>query len=341
MSNHAGPEREATAREIIETIVTSMTNNLEPMYTRTLAPGLFHVHLREKDHERLKGIFTEMSSEAEIALDERIALLNKSARRGLLPLINKLYRMVKPRLEQIPEEVRPSLTGKVKLEGPVARPRDGWQISFFRNEDPNSEPGDIAVDAILVLPAKPELGVGMTTKSLRTLFRAGATSVKTAPDSGSGSSIRSGSSRPLTTFRETVATDDRSSGGPQSAGVYAVIRYRDNDGEKIYEMKKDSIVIGRGGTGVWTDIKLDTQSDVSQEHARIRWNAEKGRFEIKDLSTFGTSIDGRSIPSSMQKVSGRLEDKDIWVHLPERSRINLAEVVTLEFDARREVRYGD
>ncbi len=337
MSNHAGSEIEVNSREIIQTIVDAMINNLEPMYTKTLAPGLFHVHLREQDHERLKGIFSEIKSEAAIALDERIALLNKSVRRGFLPLMKKLYVLIKPRLERIPEEVRPSLTEKVRLEGAIVRPQNGWQISFYCTDDPDLDSSKFVVDAILVFQANPELGGGMTTRSLRTLYRAGATSVKSTPDSGSFSTTP----RPLTTLRETVASNNRSSGGSLTAGVYAVIRYRDNDGEKFYEMTKDAIVIGRGGTGVWTDIKLNTKSDVSQEHARIRWNAEKGCFEIKDLSTFGTAIDGRTVPPSMQKVSGRLEDKNIWVRLPERSRINLAEVITLEFDARQEVQDGD
>lgn len=325
-------EREATVKEIIEAIVNAMVNNLEPMYTKTLAPGLFDVYLREADYLRLEGIFKELHNEAEIALDERIALLNKSIHRGARPLFNKLYGMIKPRLERIPAEVRPSLTAKVKLEGEIVKPRDGWQISFHRNEDVDSEPGDIEVEVTLVMPAKRELGGGMTTKSLRILYRAGATVVKEPSEEVPLLGKHSSSPRPATPFRETVQSNDPPSPGASTTEVLAVLKYRDNDGEHVYEMTKTSIVVGRGGTGVWTDIKLNTLPDVSREHLRIKRDEATGDLMLKDVSLLGTKIDGRTVIASMKRENGKEEDQNIWIPLPKRCRIGLADVLTIEFD---------
>jgi predicted component of type VI protein secretion system len=99
-------------------------------------------------------------------------------------------------------------------------------------------------------------------------------------------------------------------------------------------MTKSSIVIGRGGTGVWTDIKLATGTDVSREHLRIR--EDGGRFFLKDVSSLGTSIDGISVPGSMVRSGNQLIDQDIWVPLPSPSRISLAGVIEIEFSLVRE-----
>lgn len=344
MREQVDPDKEATAKEIIEAIVDAMVLNLEPMHTKTLAPGLFHVYLREKDYNRLKGIFLELNREAVAALDEQIARLNKSTRRGLGPMLNRLASKFKPALENVPEEMRPSFTGKFKIEGECVKPRDNWQISFYRNEDPNSEPGDIEVEPMLVLPERPELGVGMTTKSIKTLYRAGSTRITGRSSSGKPDAgpappqrITMDAQPPRPPAAETLLDANKAlpaaSGPAKSSGAIAVLRYRDNDGEHVFEMTKPSVVVGRGGTGVWVDIKLNTLPDVSREHLRIKRDDASGRFYLKDISTLGTTIDGRAVPPAMETSGDKRIDKDVWVSLPKQSRIGLAGVLIMDFDA--------
>ena len=69
--------------------------------------------------------------------------------------------------------------------------------------------------------------------------------------------------------------------------------------------------------------------DVSREHCRIRRDAATGRFFLKDVSQFGTTLDGVRVPSSLSEE----RDTNIEVELPSRATISLADVFTLEFEA--------
>jgi pSer/pThr/pTyr-binding forkhead associated (FHA) protein len=95
---------------------------------------------------------------------------------------------------------------------------------------------------------------------------------------------------------------------------------------------KDEIVIGRDAPDVWVDLRLETIPDVSREHARIRRLPESGGFRLKDLSKLGTTVNGVTVPPSVEMVDGEVRDRDQWVELPERARIGLAGVLFLDFE---------
>jgi pSer/pThr/pTyr-binding forkhead associated (FHA) protein len=61
-----------------------------------------------------------------------------------------------------------------------------------------------------------------------------------------------------------------------------------------------------------------------------------GQIFIKDLSTLGTTVNGRRILSSIERVNGEEADKNIEVQLPAKARIGLAGVVFLDFRAIKE-----
>jgi hypothetical protein len=121
----------------------------------------------------------------------------------------------------------------------------------------------------------------------------------------------------------------------RSAGevAYAHIRYQDGSGAKSFPVTKNQIVIGRGGKAFWIDLKLEAPPDVSREHCRIRRDPATGRFFLKDVSQFGTAIDGKAVPSSIQRQGGEDRDTNIETPLPSRATISLAGVFTLEFEA--------
>jgi predicted component of type VI protein secretion system len=45
------------------------------------------------------------------------------------------------------------------------------------------------------------------------------------------------------------------------------------------------------------DIRVSTSEDVSREHARIRRDPATGQFYLIDLSTLGTTLNGRHVPA--------------------------------------------
>jgi hypothetical protein len=81
------------------------------------------------------------------------------------------------------------------------------------------------------------------------------------------------------------------------------------------------------------DVRIDARPDVSREHCRIRRDAASGAFFLKDVSRFGTTVDGQAAPGSMELLEGKSVDKNVEIPLPPRARIGLADVVVLEFEA--------
>ena len=127
--------------------------------------------------------------------------------------------------------------------------------------------------------------------------------------SGAGPRIRSlasangrGASRPsarATTRRRAR----RSSPAPTAARrpCYARLTYRDKLGA-AHTATSSAIetTIGRGGTAFPVDIRVSTSEDVSREHARIRRDAASGQFYLIDLSTLGTTLNGRHVPRGVE-----------------------------------------
>ena len=74
---------------------------------------------------------------------------------------------------------------------------------------------------------------------------------------------------------------------------------------------------------------------MSREHARIRHDAETGRFCLIDLSTLGTTVDGQPVPRGYDEVDGSKRENGVEVALPDRARIGLANVVFLDFRVER------
>ena len=94
---------------------------------------------------------------------------------------------------------------------------------------------------------------------------------------------------------------------------------------------KDSVTIGRGGITYPVDIKIVSSVDVSREHARIRRDPQTGRFFLIDLSSLGTTLNGRHVPRGYDEVDGTKRENGDETPLPDQARIGLADTVYLEF----------
>jgi hypothetical protein len=60
---------------------------------------------------------------------------------------------------------------------------------------------------------------------------------------------------------------------------------------------------------------------------------EQGRFFIKDLSEWGTTVNGQRIARGAIKEGDEVREIDVESELPPRARIGLADVVFLDFSA--------
>ena len=247
----------------------------------------------------------------------------------LVPCIFNVYlhprdhELIKPIEELIQEEAARALQehladlNKARLAHPIAK-RFGlaakpgaeykilekeWIIQFHGDQEERLRPGEIEIYSELGRSRPKDFGAGaMTTLITR----------HTARDPG------------------TVAADNHRA----DHTVLARLRYRDSGKDNTFAMTSEEIVIGRGGKAVWVDLKLEGPADVSREHCRIRRDAKTGTFFIKDLSQFGTAVNGSSLPNSVERAEGGDKvDRNREVPLPSPATITLADVCTLEFEA--------
>jgi hypothetical protein len=178
-----------------------------------------------------------------------------------------------------------------------------WMIQFHGDQEERLRPGEIEIYSELGSARPKEFGAGaMTTFITR----------NNAGDPASAAPSGEASHRP----------------------VLARVRYRDSGVDKTFVMTSEEIVIGRGGKAVWVDLKLEGPADISREHCRIRRDPKTGSFFIRDLSQFGTTVNGTSIPNSVERVEGGEKvDRNRELLLPSPASITLADVCTLEFEA--------
>jgi pSer/pThr/pTyr-binding forkhead associated (FHA) protein len=334
----------ATGKDIILDIVENMRAYQEELLYSSVVPTAFEVHLHPDDYDRLEGIFPAIAAEARRALDEELTRQNR--RRG-------------------PEWLR-KLT---KPGGPAQPAHDGWMVAFFRDENEELQPGDVVVDSRLTLPQAPELGAGTRTRRITTT-RLGqqisttsqvvddplpAANVAVPPASASPSALDAPtpSAPPVTPPtpppappEATISPSDATartvppipSGEPATAtdglgapAVFATLTFEDNSGPRTHAVTQPQVVIGRGGAGYWVDLRVDAAPDVSREHVRLRRDASTGQFFLKDLSLYGTTVNGERVASSIDASNGAKRDVNVEVLLPPVARIGLADMVFLDF----------
>jgi pSer/pThr/pTyr-binding forkhead associated (FHA) protein len=114
----------------------------------------------------------------------------------------------------------------------------------------------------------------------------------------------------------------RTGARPAADNVLAEIRYEDDSGPQLYLMTQNEISIGRGGDDVSVNVALYSNDEVSREHLRVRRDPAQGRFLIVDKSMNGTWLNGKRLTRGVEEA------------LPGRAEISVAEVITLNFEAK-------
>ncbi len=186
------------------------------------------------------------------------------------------------------------------------RVKEYWQVDFYPNRDDSCPQGEFIIFSDFPEPARASnLEGGETVRATRY-----------GTDRTTGQEVT-----------EPIAQAHK--GEP----AFAQIRFTDELGHRSYLMTRSEVHIGRGGLGRWIDLELRTEiPDVSREHAIIRRKPSSDAFEIKDLSRFGTTVNGVAVPPSKVVENGAEVDKDIWAPLPAPSRIVLAGKFELDFE---------
>jgi hypothetical protein len=197
----------------------------------------------------------------------------------------------------------PAWAGRRRPPLENAAPR--WHIEFLADTDGDlAAEGDIIVHSDLTLAPDLELGVGERTRRITT--------------------VRMGEHK--TTRSQVVSAQAAEN------AIHARLVFEDNLGRHEHEVIRSVTTIGRGGTAYPVDVRVSTSEDVSREHARIRRDEQTGQFFLIDLSTLGTTLNGRHVPRGVEEHEGSKRETGTETALPPRARIGLADTVFLEFE---------
>jgi hypothetical protein len=284
------------ARDLIVAVLDNMRRYQEPLMYSVVAPSRFLIYLHPSEYARLEGI---------------LPLLREQTIRGLADEIDKLNR------RSPMQRYAGRLLGRTHL--PVESATGDWQVEFLEDPDGDVAEGAFVIDSELRAPQGPELGAGSRTRRIATgrFGQAGLRAARSAGDEGA----------PAAATRAQAATRQAAPAAP----VVARVTHDDDSGRHQFDIAKDSVTIGRGGASYPVDVTIASSADVSREHARIRRDPETGRFYLIDLSSLGTTLNGRHVPRGYDEVDGSKRENGVETPLPDRARIGLAETVYLDF----------
>jgi hypothetical protein len=229
------------------------------------------------------------------------------------PVIQEAKRALRDKLDELNRAEQGSalarrlgISGGSEMEYKILA--SDWSIEFFADHEGKLAPGEIEINSQLAAAPPVEYGDGALTRNITKRDAEGQ----------------------LTSRLSAGAT---ASPKETTEQIFAYLRFENGGQPQVYPMTKNQVVIGRGGKSFWVDVKLDAPPDVSREHCRLRRDPATGKFFLKDVSQFGTTVNGDRVPSSLEKKDGEDRDRNVEVPLSGRARIGLADVVTLEFEA--------
>ena len=297
-----------TGQRIVLELVKEMQDRLYPLFYRTLAPSLYHVYLHPDDYREIEGVTSLIALDAQKALNARVTRLNRRSRWSAL----------------------------LSDSSPVEAPPGSWEIHIHPEANGELDRGELGIVSRLSVPASPHYDAGTpTARIVRTVItstaRRSVVSDEAAPPPIPASPVPMATlpqANPVTLTDQPVGT---SAPDTDSVKGFARLAYVDDQGPHVYAIKKDVVSIGRGGREHWVDVQLVTTPRVSREHCRIRRD-DQGRFFLHDLSTWGTSVDGKPVRPP-GNPDGAPEGTASEQELPPQARIQLADAVVIEFHA--------
>jgi hypothetical protein len=269
-----------------------------------LLPCNFTIYLNPEDHAILSGVFGLIAEDARRALRARVLAMNAPPRFA----IGKFAKAAKEfkiacqdwHLEFLPDP-----------EVPIN------DIEIHSEYSETVQPGFRGTRTTL-LEREPTAGLqrmrGVDAQATAVL----TTTPSIVPAADASSSV-AGQTRATVVTNGAAVPEKRTVADER---VYAEIRYRDDTGDQVYLMTRNEVRIGRGGGERPMDVALYTTDEVSREHLVIRRVAATGVFVIQDLSTNGTSVDGKRLTRGEEEM------------LSTPASIDVGEVILLSFEAR-------
>jgi hypothetical protein len=181
-----------------------------------------------------------------------------------------------------------------------------WEIKLLADHHDDAAPGAVKVVSSLAPAEESDLVGTVTVRVRRSAVAKSSASPVPAPETKDPQVTKDG--------RETRKT-------PQTELAWGTLAWRDDEGEKTFELRAPTASVGRGSQ---MDVVIRNASEaISRKHCTIRLD-ESGKAWISDPgSSNGTMLDGVLLVPNTE------------IALPDASRISLANgVITMNFTRR-------
>ncbi len=291
-----------SGRTIWKAVRDELMLNLYPLPFSTLAPAVYHIYLHPDDFEAIEPISGRIVAQIQQALTAEVETINRGLERPARRVFTRLLDR-----EELPA---------------IELPAPGWQVYLRADRDGDLEPGQLGIVSTLAMPVPAEYGGTPTTRIVRSVVDAGRRTSTTTEVQALATPAPAPAPAMSTTAAPSKAADMRER---------AKLSYEDEQGPHVFVMRKDAISIGRGGSAAWVDVQIMASPKISREHVRIRVD-QGGRCFIQDVSLWGTSVDGTSIPPAVKSAEGVAQPGQEQA-LPSKARIELAGAVVIDFEA--------
>lgn len=301
------------SNEIIEEVLENFRAGAEDIYEKIVVPEIYWVYLHKSDYEEITQKSERIIEAAKKALTDEVNRMNEAIEifeKGIvgkslsksLELYNRLSGIVRGK------------PGKKRVKKKYAEPVKGWQISINADVENKCQPGDILIKSIIEFKKEVELQ-GNKTMRIVTMKIDG---------------------KKIVTQEVVENSSDRLSGAisqsKAKSDYLALIHLKTPDGKTTYKMTQNTFIVGRGGAAYWVDLPILNNDKISQEHLRIHRDEISGKFFVKDLSRNGTKLNGKKLPSSIEKTDGQVRENQTQTELRDNSTLLLAGEITLEFE---------
>lgn len=310
------------SNDIIEEILENFRAGAEEIYEKIVVPEIYWIYLHKSDFEEISQKSEHIVDAAKRALRDEVSRMNEAIDIFEKGVVGKSLSKSLEIYNQLSGILR-GKPGKKRIKRKYAEPARGWQISINADVENKCQPGDILIKSIIQFRKEVELQ-GNKTMRIVTMRIDGEKFVtqEVVENNDEQFSDSFSNSIPLQSIKSAT----------NSPRPFALIHLQTLNGKTTYKMTKNTFAVGRGGTTYWIDLPLLNNPKISQEHLRIHREETSGKFFIKDLSRNGTKLNGKKLPSSLEKSDGQMRENQTQTELKNHSKIQLAGEITLEFE---------
>lgn len=307
------------SNDIIEEILENFRAGAEEIYEKIVVPEIYWIYLHKSDFEEISQKSEYIVEASKKALSDEVSRMNEAIDNFEQGVVGKSLSKSLQIYNRLSGILR-GKPGRKRIKRKYAEPVKGWQISINADVENKCQPGDILIKSIIQFRKGVELQ-GNKTMRIVTMRIDGKKFVTQEVVENDDEPFSNGFSHSTPSQPKSLTPEP-----------FALIHLQNADGKTTYKMTKNTFAVGRGGTTYWIDLPLLNNPKISQEHLRIQRDEDSGKFFIKDLSRNGTKVNGRKLPSSLEKSDGQMRENQIQTELKNRSKIQLAGEIMLEFE---------